>query len=172
MSLIASSDLITEVSSAADPGREIAVMNKLKSLSAQSADMPNLPENFTSTLDKTVNTAQQKYDPASNRPIMSAGTSPPSSLKAQKQLESVLLSQFIGEMMPKDTHSVFGEGYAGDMWRSMLSERIADQIASSGNIGISKRLFQNHDLIQNYNLEKNIPKTQTQQKIDKNFRSI
>ncbi len=57
-----------------------------------------------------------------------------------------MLSEFIGEMLPKDTPSVFGQGYAGDMWRSMLAERVADQIAASGRLGIASRLFAGHPL--------------------------
>jgi peptidoglycan hydrolase FlgJ len=49
-------------------------------------------------------------------------------------------------MFPKDTPSAFGEGYAGDMWRSMLAERVADQIAASGRLGLASRLFANHPL--------------------------
>ena len=49
-------------------------------------------------------------------------------------------------MLPKDAPGVFGEGAAGDMWRSMLSEQIAKQIAKSGALGLSRRLFATHDL--------------------------
>ena len=55
-------------------------------------------------------------------------------------------SEFIGEMLPKDTPSAYGQGYAGDMWRSMLAERVADQIAASGRLGIASRLFATHPL--------------------------
>jgi Rod binding domain-containing protein len=61
--------------------------------------------------------------------------------KARSQLEAAFLSQFIGEMLPKDADSAFGKGYAGDMWRSMLAERVADQMAASGRLGIASRLF-------------------------------
>jgi Rod binding domain-containing protein len=44
-------------------------------------------------------------------------------------------------MLPKDAQSTFGQGYAGDMWRSMLAERVADQMAASGRLGIASRLF-------------------------------
>ncbi len=61
--------------------------------------------------------------------------------KARQQFEATLLNSFVSEMMPKDTASAYGGGYAGDMWRSLLSEKIADQIAKSGVLGIAGRLF-------------------------------
>ena len=50
-------------------------------------------------------------------------------------------------MLPKDAGSVFGEGTAGDVWRSMLSEQIARQIAKSGALGLSRRLFATHPVL-------------------------
>src|SRR5947209_5009562 len=35
--------------------------------------------------------------------------------KAEVQFESVMLSSFIGEMLPKDAPDAFGKGMAGDM---------------------------------------------------------
>jgi Rod binding domain-containing protein len=75
---------------------------------------------------------------------MSAAAAPSRAGSAQTKLESVILSEFLGEMLPKDTPSAFGQGYAGDMWRSMLAERVADQIAASGRLGIASRLFASH----------------------------
>ena len=56
----------------------------------------------------------------------------------------MLINSFVGEMLPKEAGSVFGEGTAGDVWRSMLSEQIARQIAKSGALGLSRRLFATH----------------------------
>ena len=48
--------------------------------------------------------------------------------------------------MPKNETDVYGEGTAGDIWKSMLSDQIARQIAKSGAFGISKQLFSTHPL--------------------------
>jgi Rod binding domain-containing protein len=66
--------------------------------------------------------------------------------KAEVQFESVLLNNFIGEMLPKDAPDAFGKGVAGDMWRSMLAEKIADQLAGAGTLGIGRRLFATHPM--------------------------
>ena len=44
-------------------------------------------------------------------------------------------------MLPKDAPAAFGEGLSGDMWRSLLAEKMSEQIAKSGALGISRRLF-------------------------------
>jgi Rod binding domain-containing protein len=81
---------------------------------------------------------------APSRASAPAHTADSRARKAETKLESVVLSQFIGEMLPKDAPGAFGQGYAGDMWRSMLAERVADQIAASGRLGIAQRLFASH----------------------------
>ncbi len=137
MSLAPSTDIVMEVARAADPSRAAAVVDKLNALARQGAASPR---EFASALN-----AAQSGAPALAPPGAQAVT-PSRAKSAQTKLESVILGQFIGEMLPKDTPSAFGQGYAGDMWRSMLAERVADQIAASGRLGIASRLFAGHPL--------------------------
>jgi Rod binding domain-containing protein len=58
----------------------------------------------------------------------------------------MMLNSFVGELLPKEASGVFGQGAAGDAWRSMLSEQISQQIAKSGALGLSRKLFATHDL--------------------------
>jgi flagellar protein FlgJ len=138
MSLAPPTDLVLEVSRAADPARAAAVADRLNALAAKGAASP---ADFATTLSAAGASTAQKSVPLAHagRPASRAQT-------AQTKLESVILSEFIGEMLPKDTPSAFGQGYAGDMWRSMLAERVADQIAASGRLGIAARLFASHPL--------------------------
>ena len=39
---------------------------------------------------------------------------------------------------------VYGEGLAGDMWKSQLSERLADVMAARGGIGIARQMLADH----------------------------
>ncbi len=57
-----------------------------------------------------------------------------------------MLNSFVGELLPKDTGEVFGQGTAGDMWRSMLAEQVSTQIAKSGKLGLARRLFATHEI--------------------------
>lgn len=139
MSVGPSTDLVLEVSRAADPQRAAAVIEKLNALSRDGAASP---ADFAAALDAA---SAAPTESATATPSSTAAPRPTTPLsreeKARTQLEAVFLSQFIGEMLPKDAGGVFGQGYAGDMWRSMLAERVADQIAASGRLGIASRLF-------------------------------
>ncbi len=57
---------------------------------------------------------------------------------AYEQFEAFVLQSFIQSIMPKEASSVFGEGTAGEVWKSMLAEKIAMQVAQAGGIGIGK----------------------------------
>jgi Rod binding domain-containing protein len=135
MSLAPPTDIVLEVARAADPARAAAVAERLNALGRQSATSA---QDFASTLD-LVSAPKTAPTPPRAAPISRAKT-------AETKLESVVLTQFVQEMLPKDAQSVFGQGYAGDMWRSMLAERVADQMAATGRIGIASRLFANKPL--------------------------
>jgi hypothetical protein len=137
MSLAPSTDLVLEVSRAADPSRAAAVVDKLNALASAGAQSP---ADFAAALNSV---AAEAPPPATSSAVAAPRAASPLSReeKARHQLESVFLSQFIGEMLPKDAQSAFGQGYAGDMWRQMLAERVADQMAASGRLGIASRLF-------------------------------
>ena len=59
---------------------------------------------------------------------------------APEQFEAFVLQSFIQEMLPKDAENVFGKGLAGDIWRSMLSEQFAAQLAERGALGIAEQV--------------------------------
>jgi hypothetical protein len=56
------------------------------------------------------------------------------------QLEAFVLQTFIQAMLPKGAAHVFGKGTAGEVWKSMMAEHLAKEIAGSGQVGIAKRL--------------------------------
>lgn len=56
------------------------------------------------------------------------------------QFESFVLQTFVQSMLPKNASSVFGKGSAGEFWKSMLAEKMGDELARSGQVGIARRL--------------------------------
>jgi Rod binding domain-containing protein len=56
------------------------------------------------------------------------------------QFEAFVLQSFIQSIMPQESTAVFGEGTAGEVWKSMLAEKIALQVAEAGGIGIAKMI--------------------------------
>jgi flagellar protein FlgJ len=73
---------------------------------------------------------------------VSAKAKAPASKQAEafRQFESFILQSFIETMLPKNAESVFGKGTAGGVWKSMLAEKLADQISRSGGIGIAQKI--------------------------------
>lgn len=63
-----------------------------------------------------------------------------------RRFEAMVLQTFIQNMLPKDAEGVYGKGFAGDMWKTQMAERLADTIAERGGIGIAKALASAHYL--------------------------
>ncbi|MGH6761718.1 MAG: rod-binding protein [Phyllobacterium sp.] len=125
------SDLVLDVARAADPDALRASMDRLRSLSAKSAV-------GSDTFGEVSSFAPQ--EPAAgpgSTPVADAAT--PAD-KAYKKFEAFMLQSFVESMFTSDTKSVFGEGIAGDYWKSMMAEAIANKMADAGGIGIARTL--------------------------------
>ena len=69
-----------------------------------------------------------------------AGAQPRRRLDAYGQFEFFVLQSFVQSMLPKNATNVFGKGSAGEFWKSMLAEKMGDELARSGQVGIARRL--------------------------------
>jgi Rod binding domain-containing protein len=156
MAIDASSDIVLEVAKAADPTRAAAVAQRLNALSgAAGADAAD----FADTLAATAPAAASGPSAADARARFAAAADAADAddqktAKVKTEFESVMLNSFVSEMLPKDASTVFGQGLAGDMWKSMLADQVSRQIAKSGALGIGKRLFATHPLAASDALEK------------------
>ena len=139
----APSDLIVDVARAADPARAATVTRRLETLgSTGAAQSPD----FANALTAAGSLPSARPNVAGASRLLSAAAPPAVASRADKarvQFEATLLNSFVSEMMPNEDSSVYGGGYAGDMWRSLLSEKVADQIAKSGALHLASRLFDN-----------------------------
>ncbi len=66
---------------------------------------------------------------------------PPQQAEAYKKFEAMVLDTFIQNMLPQDASAVYGDGLSGDMWKSMMSGKLAEAVADRGGIGIAQRLL-------------------------------
>lgn len=70
-----------------------------------------------------------------------AGT--PGAASLQK-FEAMVLSQFLDTMMPAkgatSKSSMFGSGTAGETWKSLLTQKVGEEAARAGGIGLAARL--------------------------------
>jgi peptidoglycan hydrolase FlgJ len=72
--------------------------------------------------------------------LASTQASAPAAHSPFAQFEALVLQTFIQAMLPKNAESVYGKGLSGDMWQSMLAQKIAEQVAQRGGVGIAARL--------------------------------
>jgi peptidoglycan hydrolase FlgJ len=148
MSFNPRSDVVLEVLNAADPTRARLAAERLEALGA-GASAP--VGDFAADLDRAASAFAAPVPSAgladARSALPAAAGAPDAASRVKIEFEAMLINSFVGEMLPKDAGSVFGEGTAGDMWRSMLSEQIARQIARSGALGLSRRLFATHPVL-------------------------
>ena len=151
------SDVVLEVLKAADPARAAATTQRLNALAGAGAAETG---DFSETLAQTARPAPPAspllpgMPDARSRLADAAFAASDKAAKAQVDFEAVLLNGFVNEMLPKDGSATFGQGLAGDMWKSMLADQVSRQIAKSGALGIAKRLFAAHPLSASESLER------------------
>jgi Rod binding domain-containing protein len=127
-------DVVLEVLSAADPSRASLAAKRLNALGGSNAPTAN----FAADLDRAAGARSR---------LAEAPGGPDKLGQAKTEFEAMMLNSFVNELLPKDTEEVFGQGMAGDMWRSMLAEQVSTQIAKSGKLGLARRLFAAHEFV-------------------------
>ncbi len=153
MALDPPSDVVLEVAKAADPARAAVAAQRLNALAAAAGQGGG----FAETLSQTAPASASAMGGLANArsaltdPVDAAGKK---EAKAEVEFEAMMLGSFVKEMMPKDATATFGQGLAGDMWKSMMADQLAHQIAKSGTLGIARRLFAAHPLSAGASLER------------------
>lgn len=61
------------------------------------------------------------------------------------QLEAFVLQTFVQTMLPSASKAFFGKGTAGEVWKSMLAEKLGAELARSGQVGLAGRLAAGRD---------------------------
>lgn len=144
-------DLILGVSRAADAVKQREALARLERLSRQSSVDVAANAGAASSASAPASVADwqtQLRIAGANAPRSGAVMTPPSTADAAEkktsdvyvQFEAVLLQNMVEAMMPKESESMFGGGTAGGMWKSMLAEKVAAEIARSGVIGVAKQV--------------------------------
>ncbi len=121
------SDIVLDVARAAEPTAVEAARAELLRRAHGPADVP---------FDVEARPLQ-----VASAPGLSRTTSQDSLPDASRKFEAMILQTFISSMMPKNAEGTYGQGIAGDMWKSMMAEKIAGVVAERGGIGIADRIF-------------------------------
>ncbi|WP_181832488.1 rod-binding protein [Bosea caraganae] len=145
MAISPPSDIVLDVTRAADPTRHQVAFERLARMSA-----PGMAgTQFASAVDQAapgkpsgLAGAREKFAALAPAKPGSAEASPEAqkTKKTLQKFEAQVISTFIEQMMPETNGNNFGNGMAGGVWRSMLSEQIAGEIAKSGGLGIREKV--------------------------------
>lgn len=148
MAISPPSDIVLGVARAVDPSSYQAAAERLSRMGAatpsrEAAGTPAASESDWKALVLKMETAAGQNQPPG--PPLQVATTPPSQMSSTKkdpytQFESFVLQSFIESMLPQDAESVFGGGIAGQYWKSMMAEKLAEQLAETGSIGIARQL--------------------------------
>ena len=135
---------VTQAGKAAAPQVEATVTRASPQAAAADAEMGSL---FKADLAKASQAAEKAPAAETAKPGVpekSVSTvyrgSRSGVMSPNQQFESFVLRNFVDSMLPSDEGSYFGTGSAGKIWKSMLAERIGDEMAKDGGIGIADML--------------------------------
>lgn len=136
MAITPSADIVLDVARAADPDKYRAAVERLARLRAN----VSTDEVFTLPPAQTPAGSADRTN-STTRPLEAgATTSSRRRLDAYGQFEAFVLQSFVQSMLPKNATNVFGRGSAGEFWKSMLAEKMGDELARSGQVGIARKL--------------------------------
>lgn len=142
--MAADTDIVLGVTRAADAAKHRAAVSRLEKLSGQesvttdaSAEVEDRANAWSAELSLAA-----ADTPRSATFVASTGTTHGAGNKSDPfvQFEALLLQNMIEAMMPEDAESVFGRGTAGKVWKSLLAEKVAAEIARTGSLGIAKQI--------------------------------
>lgn len=156
------SDLVLDVMQAAEPSRAQKVAANLQRLSASASAASGAFDTMVAGANAAYAggagglayasssvTALHNMTTLSRRPGAepmpgAAAAAAVSKDNPARKFEAMVLSTFVESMLPSKADSVYGSGYAGNVWRSMLAQKIGDQVAEAGGIGIAKQISARH----------------------------
>ncbi len=140
MSISPVTDIVLDVARAADPARYKRAVARLDAAKAAgfvdslAAAGPARPP------------APAALPPPPPRPVAKAGDAATDKTAATyRQFEAMALANMLQAAIPSSA-GFFGKGVAGETWKSMLIDQIANQMAKGGGVGIAEQLARSADL--------------------------
>lgn len=143
MSLNLSSDLLLDVANAANPASARAAAQRLAAFSPKynapqtaSAAHLSFPE-----LVMPMRAPAKAHTPADAPQLAATRKLGDPMANAMAQFERVVTQSFVEAMFPKNANALFGQGYAGQVWKSFMAEAIAGETAQAGGLGLARSLI-------------------------------
>lgn len=138
MAISPPSDLVLDVVKAADINELQAAREKLRATGAanEAAVLTASNAGFESAIS-----SMDKADTGSRSARIISKTNDEKIPDTYRKFEASILSTFIQNMMPSESEAVYGKGSAGEFWKSMMAEQIADAVSKRGGIGIAEQVY-------------------------------
>lgn len=144
MAISPPSDIVLDVAKAVDPMSYTEAVGRLRRAAAGAAAEP---AGFEGVFDGMVNGERRILRDAgfsmttrANNQVLFGSQQLSARDDAYQNFEAMALTTFVQTMLPDDADNVFGSGTAGSVWRSLLAEKIAGQMAAAGGIGIADQM--------------------------------
>ncbi|HWT32044.1 MAG TPA: rod-binding protein [Propylenella sp.] len=145
------SDIILDVLRAADPLRARSAAERLTVQTTASASGPGTFEEIFADVEPDLDVGVPFDADASVvrlRNLDALAAAPLSSNRGTggpfERFEAFVLQNFIEAILPAQSETIFGKGNTGEIWKSLLAEKLADQLARAGGIGIADRIMDAH----------------------------
>ena len=145
MAISIPSDLVLDVVNAADPVERQMAAQRLGSASRSAMQVASATGAVPDLGSGTEPASFEKHYASAGKPavLSDAGISRYSKGIAKEQnpvsekFVALMLHEMLETMLPRDTEGIYGEGLSGDMWRSMLSEQVSNQMAKSDKLDLA-----------------------------------
>ncbi len=136
-------DIVIGVAQAADPQRLASARQRLLDRSApaapQAMNFAGMVAKGNSERSRPSAIASKYTIPITTRNqndnVLREGSG---AAKVGQKFEAFILQSMIETILPKEGGAIFGGGAGAGVWRSMLAEQLANQIAKSGGVGLQK----------------------------------
>jgi len=138
MAISPPSDLVLDVVNAAAPGEIEAAREKLRARAAdsQAVRLASAGTGFAANMIDLGGPAEKAGLGNINHEKVK-GAAP----ETYRKFEASVLSTFIQNMLPSESEEVYGKGSAGEFWKSMMAEQMANSVSQRGGIGIADQLY-------------------------------
>ena len=130
------SDLVMDVASRADPTRYASAVAKLGGDDATDSFSAVLRGAAPRTITGMSSISALAMRDSARGPLVKRASDSSGSMQG---LEEVLMTRLVEAMMPQRADSVFGKGFAGSVWKSMMAEKIAHEIVRANAFSFSAR---------------------------------
>ncbi len=136
MAINPGADLLTDALAAADPQRAKAAEERLARLAQDTQDTSDTP-GFQEVLASQNSSFQ---GPGALSSTLLGAVHPAKRGSPYEQFEVTVLKSLFELMLPAKATSVFGSGFAGEVWKSMLAKSLAGVAGQAGIAGIARSI--------------------------------